>query len=198
MGWLSPRLCVLLLLGVAGCAAASAGEVASVWSPQVTSLVGSLDPLREDFNHERKLPRMVVLLSPSCLQSNFRLDAVAESVLERFDGVQMRVFVVWVELMPGDDAAAAERASHRVRDARVRYYHDPQQRAARKFARGLLPVGVARDLFLFYGPGDTWEGRPPSPRYWSHQMGRVETKHFYTNGELHVQLERSMRTLLGD
>lgn len=161
----------------------------------VRSLPRSLDPLRGAFNEDHEFTRVVVLLSPSSPHSGFALDTLERALLEGFQESDFRLYVVWTDLLPDDDLAAAERASRRLTDRRIQVFHDSRRSAGRAFARGLLPVGAARDVYLFYRPGVAWRVHPPMPDYWSHQLGRVEEEHFYTNDELHVALRRSMSAL---
>ncbi len=162
----------------------------------IESLGRSIEPLRAAFNTDRERARLVVLLSPSCPRSEFALQTLRQAIVESFAEEDFRVFIVWTGLLPTDDYDAARRVSLDLADERVRLFYDGQRRAGRTFARGLLPVSAARDTYLFYAPGQDWAEDPPEPLHWSHQLGRVELDHFYSNDELYVQLNRSMRSLL--
>ncbi|MCP3920294.1 MAG: hypothetical protein GY711_32615 [bacterium] len=190
------RLLPVFALALAGCAAPAAEPLPHQPTCTVEHLGRSLRSLRDAFNADRDHARLVVLLSPSCPRSQFALSTLQAAVMEDCSEESFRVYLVWTELLPTDSYAAAVRASGTLDDARLRVFYDGRRAAGRTFARGLLPVSTARDVYLFYPSGANWRDELPAPRYWSHQLGRVEEKHFYSNDELYVQLHRSMRSLL--
>lgn len=79
---------------------------------------------------------------------------------------------VFIDVLREDSRHAAEASARRVRDLRVRTFHDPRKRAGRSMARTLgWRHHIAWDCYLFYEPGSVWRGphMPPAPQ-WIHQL----------------------------
>ena len=163
--------------------------------PELTTLCHSLDPLREHFNETQDAPRMITIVSPTCGTCRIGLDET-EATLERLGETDLRVAIVWLDMLPSDCEVEVRSAMNRLNDDRVRHFYDPRQMAGRMFARGLLPVGVAWDIYLFYGDGVTWEReRPPRPTTWAHQLGRVAARHFHPRDALGPALRAAWNQL---
>jgi hypothetical protein len=95
-------------------------------------------------------------------------------VLDAYPGAALAAAVVWLPMLPADDAAAAGEAAALVDDPRVRHFYDPGRRAGRAVARalGAAPGATAWDIYLFWGPSARWAGAvPPRPAAWLHQLG---------------------------
>lgn len=162
----------------------------------MTSLDGSLAALRDDFNAHKDRPRVISLLSPTCGACEYGVEALRDSVLRAFPDADLHVEIVWLDMLPNDRPSTALEAARRLDDPRVRHFHDPSKVAGRAFARGLLPVGVAWDVYLFYPAGAEWTEDPPRPSSWSHQLGRVDPEHFHPRERLRAELRASAERLL--
>jgi hypothetical protein len=99
-------------------------------------------------------------------------------------------------MLPSDCPDSVVRASSLFEDPRVRHFHDRTKLAGRTFAKGLLPIGVAWDTYLFYPPGAKWSDAPPHPARWSHQLGRIDPQHFHPREQLFIALAASTAALL--
>ncbi len=86
-----------------------------------------------------------------------------KSVLQDFPTTNISVSIIWIDMWPTDNAAAARQSAKNLSDPRVRHFHDPRRthRAGKAFAKGLLydGGGPAWDVYLFYGKGDQWKDR---------------------------------------
>lgn len=160
--------------------------------PDLQPLARSLGRLRQDFNAHSALPRLVTLISPSCTHAARAVEAVLAGLPEG----EFHVSVIWIDQLAGDGPASALRAGETLADPRVSFFHDGHRRAARAFARGLLPVTAAEDVYLFYPSGAVWDEEPPRPVAWTHQLGRLSPAHFACQEELGDALQRSMVALL--
>jgi hypothetical protein len=83
--------------------------------------------------------------------------------------------VVWLPMLAGDAGADVDPAAALVPGApgaRVTHFHDPERLVGEAIARSLGGDGqVAWDIYLFYGPGASWDGEtPPTPHDWRHQL----------------------------
>ena len=91
---------------------------------------------------------------------------------------ELRVLVVWIPILPEDDAAAAARAAARVAEPRVSHYWDPDRALGDALGRTLaLPSrepgrasGVAWDVYLLFERGARWGA---APSFWMHQLDDV-------------------------
>lgn len=196
------QVVALALALLAGCRAP--GAVAAVQDAggarlgpaAVTTLDTSLSTLRADFNAHKDQPRVVSLLSPTCGTCRYGVGALRSAVLEAFPDADLHVQIVWLDMLPNDRPSTACEAAQRLDDPRVRHFHDPSKAAGRAFARGLLPVGVAWDVYLFYPAGVEWLEEPPRPVAWSHQLGRVDPEHFHPRERLRTELRASAERIL--
>jgi hypothetical protein len=122
-------------------------------------------------------------------------------VLEDFPKANVSVSIVWIDMLPFDNAQAAREAAQMFSDPRVRQFHDPQQLAGRAFAAGLLaPERPAWDIYLFYKRGQAWSDAPPPPVEWMHQLGGrsgADAARRRTGEELVRELHDSMARLTG-
>ncbi|MCH7700154.1 MAG: heavy-metal-associated domain-containing protein [Planctomycetes bacterium] len=137
------------------------------------SLDNSLEPLIERFNTDRDRPRVVAIVSATCGACVAGAIAVNESVVRAYPSAEVSIFVVWIDILPSDDYAAAQRVAGIFDDPRVRQFHDPNRLAGDAFAKGLLEEPPAWDMYLLYAatPQQLWVDYPPKPTDWMHQLG---------------------------
>ena len=137
------------------------------------SLDSSLQPLIERFNADRDKPRVVAIVSATCGACIAGAIAVNESVVKAYPSADISIFVVWIDILPSDDLAAAQRVAGIFNDARVRQFHDPNRLVGDAFANGLLDQPPAWDMYLLYAasPRQLWIDHPPKPTEWMHQLG---------------------------
>ncbi|MEE9534341.1 MAG: heavy metal-associated domain-containing protein [Acidimicrobiia bacterium] len=137
------------------------------------SLDNSLEPLIERFNSDRDKPRLVAIVSATCGACVAGAIAVNESVVTAYRSADVSIFVVWIDILPSDDYAAAQRVAGIFNDPRVRQFHDPNRLVGDSFAKGLLEQPPAWDMYLLYAatPQQLWVDHPPKPADWMHQLG---------------------------
>lgn len=132
--------------------------------------------------------------------------AVQKSVLKDFPGTDISVSIVWIQ-MPGfdDNEKTARQIAGTIIDSRVRHFYDPiaTHRAGKAFAKGIIAEGrgPAWDIYFLYDQGAEWEGGPPRPAEWMHQLGggrRADRDHFHTGADLTEQLHKAMHRVTGD
>ena len=116
--------------------------------------------------------------------------------MERISDPNLRAYIVWLPVLPsGAHEAAAQRETKRIRDNRAVQFFDAEARVGKVYSSILhLPSGLpAWDVYLVFGPEVHWEGSPPAPTYWMHQLGRAGPPELRLDGE---RLERVVRSLL--
>jgi hypothetical protein len=213
----------IALIAVAGLALACQGPPATtLHSVQPTErpvvrLAQSLAPLADAFDAKADMPRVVALLPTRCDRCGQGLAALERSVLQAYPRERLHVFVV---LPLGERCEACGAAAQRgTEDARLTFFCDAEGVASRAFARGLLPLARAQDVYLLYPAGVRWPrqgsptvepsksqafgvepegpagsgGGPPRAEEWWHRLGRVAPERHCTD----LELEGTLRAAVG-
>jgi hypothetical protein len=127
--------------------------------------------------------------------------AVQESILERFPASDIRLSLIWIEILPTDSLAAAERMAAGMSDSRVQHYFDPREThlAGQALARGIIREGggPAWDVYLFFDREARWDDVPPLPIDWCHQLsgGQRADPTRFAGGVVAERLHESMHAL---
>ncbi len=101
-----------------------------------------------------------------------------DGVVRKTAAGEVDALVVWVPILPEDDAAAAARAAERCNEPRVSYYWDAERALGDALGQALaLPpreagraTGVAWDVYLTFERGARWGA---APAFWMHQLDDV-------------------------
>jgi hypothetical protein len=104
---------------------------------------------------------------------------VIDEVVKKIGAPALRAYVVWVPVLPDDDAVAAARAAARFAGDRVTQYWDGARSLGWMLGQALgLPPrgrgtwGVAWDVYLVYGRGASWDD-VKKPALWMQQLDDV-------------------------
>ena len=96
---------------------------------------------------------------------------VVRGIFEATDSERLRGFEIWLPMMKGDDAGAAQRAGDSFPDERVSHLWDADRVVGELLARRLRLKSTGWDVYLLYGPGVLWEGEGlPEPALWMAQL----------------------------
>lgn len=120
---------------------------------------------------------------------------MVQSVLDKVDSPEVRVYVVWEPILLTDREGAAREATGLIPDVRAAHFWAPDLTLAREF-RG--PLGLEReaawDVYLVYGRTSRWlSGSAPIPDDFQHQLsGRLPEEKFLDE----VALAARIRELL--
>ncbi len=123
------------------------------------------------------------------------------SILRSFPETDIRLSVIWIEMLPTDSLEAARRMADGMIDPRVRHYFDPRQThlAGKALAHGIIAEGggPAWDVYLFYGREAKWGAEPPLPAEWCHQLsgGQRADPSRYAGGVVAERLHEEMHEL---
>lgn len=138
----------------------------------VTSLKGSIAPLRSSFNEATGTPRFIALVSPTCGPCLHGATAVREDVVDAFHEAGFSVSLVWIPMLAGDSPAAIERTAAEFSRDGLRQFADPERTMGHLVADSLGGSdSIAWDIYLFYGPDARWTDELPEPIEWVHQLG---------------------------
>ena len=82
-------------------------------------------------------------------------------VLRRYPDADLRVYVVWLPVMPLDARFAV---ADLLVDRRATHFWDNEQLVSKNLATAYgMPGQLVWDAFLVFGPEATWETDPPEP-----------------------------------
>lgn len=113
------------------------------------------------------------LVSSTCPACVFGAKAVRDSVLNAYPDADIQVSIVWIDMLPSDNAEAATKSATIFDDPRVTQFHDPDRKSGFAIAKDLLyeNAGPAWDIYLYYDKDAQWTDAPPKPIEWVHQLG---------------------------
>jgi hypothetical protein len=94
-------------------------------------------------------------------------------VLDQVNAVDLRVYAVWVPILRTDIRLAVSRATTRLPDDRVDHFWDARGKLPGTYSRilGLPDSRPAWDVYLLFDRNARWDGEPPAPTQWMHQLG---------------------------
>jgi hypothetical protein len=125
---------------------------------------------------------------------------VQEAIVDGYPHADISVSIVWINMLPLDNRATARVRAQTMQDPRVRHFSDPRKRVGRAIAQSLGGRNkVAWDIYLFYAPGAEWEGAPPPPAWWAHQLtgsSWADAAHYHHGHDLVERLRRATADLL--
>jgi len=83
---------------------------------------------------------------------------VRSNILEKYPASDVRVYVVWFNMMPGDSRALVDRKV--LNDHRVANYYDPNRVVGSWFAEHSGGSGIVWDAYFLYGANASWTDEP--------------------------------------
>lgn len=91
-------------------------------------------------------------------------------MLDNLKGEDLKVYSVWVPILPSDARLTLGRATKSLADARVSHYWDGESELVKGFAP-VLEIEKAWDVYLLYDENAEWNHAPPKPIFWQEQLG---------------------------
>lgn len=129
-----------------------------------------VNSLRDEFNRASQSVRIVTILSPTCPVCQYG-QGIVRGIFEGFGTSNLKGFVVWLPMMPGDNAQFARMEAETFKEHPVVHTWDPERRLGKLYAKTLNLTAAAWDVYLLYAPGVRWdEHEPPQPTFWMHQL----------------------------
>lgn len=135
-----------------------------------------VDTLREVFNRHSNVPRLLVMLSPTCPYCLRGAAAITRHMAA--DTMALHVLVIWEPVTPSDRKTLLPTTSvlSRMSDPRVEQWWDPGRALSKRMMRDLprdtlssvaefdsTGNGIAWDCVALFGPGKRWRQRFPVP-----------------------------------
>ena len=102
-------------------------------------------------------------------------------------------------MLPNDSLEAATKAAAPFSDSRVHHFFDPHKDVGKAIAESLGWTGqIARDIYLFYAPGQKWRDQPPGPERYAHQLTNAwaDRDHYRVAADLTGELRISMEKMI--
>ena len=102
-------------------------------------------------------------------------------------------------MLPNDSLAAAANAASPFTDPRMRHFFDPHQEVGQAIAESLeWTEQIARDIYLFYAPGQKWSDPPPKPERYAHQLTNAwaDRDQYRVAADLTEELRLSMEKMM--
>ncbi len=121
-----------------------------------------------------------------------------KSIIEAFPVADIRIAIVWINMLQGDSEERAQKAAQKFTDARVTQFYDPEKHTGQKIAASIgWDHKVAWDIYLFYSAGSVWDENPPDPAAWMHQLKEdwADQDHFHTGDDLATELKLTLMKL---
>lgn len=127
--------------------------------------------LREPFNAADGAIRVVAFLAPSCPKCLKNAGELYREVFAKNPDADVAAFIVWTAVLKNDNEEAAQKAIHRLPDARIKQYWDPDRMLQHQLRDAVMFDVNLRlyDIFLLYDQDAVWEKRVPRPGYWMHE-----------------------------
>lgn len=125
-----------------------------------------LEQLQALFDEKASSPRMIALLSPTCITCLRGAHWLQEQLAQQ-PNADVQVYAIWFSILPGDDRA--EWDGQILNDPRVTHLWDNEQVTGRWFAaRGYGNMPVQWDALFLYGPASRWNGNdePSDLLFW--------------------------------
>jgi hypothetical protein len=93
-----------------------------------------------------------------------------QKVLKRVSDDQLRAYIVWLPMFPGDSKNWAKTRSGEFTDQRLTYYWDDNRLTGQQWQKVLGISETAWDVYFLYGANARWDKEPPAPDFWMHQL----------------------------
>jgi len=150
---LRPHLLLLLVVLATSSCALRAGRSADV-----------LSDLKGQFNRDRGVPRLIVLVSPTCTACLGGAQWIQDSVLKANAELKIQVYAVWFSMLPTDSPEVFPDAQLLMSDSRVRHYWDSRRAVGARY-KTWVPSGVTGpiewDAFYLYPADAVWVDEAP-------------------------------------
>lgn len=116
-------------------------------------------------------------------------------MLDHVKEKDVRVYAVWVSILPFDTEAAVPNAMKKFSDNRVSHYWDGKGELVKAYST-VLQLGEDRpawDVFLAFGRDAEWQEAAPSPAYWMYQLGGAPAERKLDGDKLAAEVKELLK-----
>ncbi len=117
--------------------------------------------LKELFNRDRGIPRLILLFSPTWPVCVHGARWVQTELLVRYPKAEVQVYAIWYNMYPGDDRSKWDRTL--IRDSRVTCLWDENKIVGRWLVEHSVvhyTEEILWDAYLLFGPEAEWDAIP--------------------------------------
>ena len=124
-----------------------------------------IEQLRARFNEATGAIRVIAFLSPTCGWCRYG-QGVVRALFEEFPDRELAGFIVWVPMLPTDNADTAKFEQDRITDPRLACWFDADKAAANAWSSFIGLPTTTWDVYAVYDGEASWDdaAAPPSPR----------------------------------
>ena len=134
-------------------------------------VLSNVDELKGAFNKESGKVRFVAIPSSTCGWCLQGAQAVQKSVIDQMKNKDIRVIIVWTNMLKTDDKENAYKAASMFRDPSIVQYFDAENKFGDLVAQHLSPKGEkAWDIYMFFDKDTEWNKSIPRPFDYAHQL----------------------------
>jgi hypothetical protein len=133
--------------------------VLSVGYASQVQAANTLEELKAQFNKDAGVPRLVLLVSPTCPACVGGAQWIEDLILKQFPELNIHVYAIWYEMYPGDSPKAFPSAKKIMPDARVTHYWDKKKATGRWFKANVPSAydkPIMWDAYYLYDGNAEW------------------------------------------
>lgn len=168
---------------------------------KVLPLTHSLKPLKAYFNSNKGKPRFMAVISPGCRYCIEGADAIKSTIIKKFPNADMKMNIVWINGVNGDNFEKAEKGAKTLDDPRFKHFHDPKRLVGKALANIFGGKGkIAWDIYMFFEKNSQWLKQPPMPLFYMHQLTPeyikwVDPDHYHHGKDLIREFNKTMKKI---
>ncbi len=99
---------------------------------------------------------------------------MVRALFDEFPAHKLAGFIIWVPMLPDDNAQTARFEQERMTDPRLHFWFDEDKATANSWSSFVGYPGTTWDVYAFYDDMAAWTGdAPPLPRIWMHQLNET-------------------------
>jgi hypothetical protein len=193
----------LLLNGCAPNGESPSSQVSEDADAPVVELHGSLQLLQQQFNRDRGNLRAIALFSPTCSGCVYGARAVKQEIVDAGGNANVRVYFVWMPMLPTDDKPAALKMARSLTAEHAFHFYDAERLVGIRFVEDHFDAHMKKalsalaadhplrerlashtaapakerplwDALLMFSPEAQWNQVLPEPNWWTRQVGFTE------------------------
>jgi hypothetical protein len=155
-----------------------------------------IEEVRTRFNDARGSVRVIAFLSPTCGPCRYG-QGIVRGLFEAFPDEKLAGFIIWVPMLPADNADTANHEQETITDSRVRCWFDADKATANAWSSFIGLPTTTWDVYAIYDAGAMWDdGAPPPPSIWMHQLNSTPATQLADRLDA-VRLARGWLALIG-